>query len=178
MISTMKFSFPNPVNETSARIVAGGVVIMAALTLLSGQQWLTIPLFYGFLARVCYGPKFSPLGLLSTKVITPRINKNHRMVPGPPKRFAQAIGLAVSSVALAGFIFNTPSITTISLSILIVAASLEAFFAICLGCIMFSWLIRLGVIPEKICVACTNINMQYLQTSGNESVRTHDLHNQ
>lgn len=168
----MKFSFPNPVNETSARVVAGGVVLMAITALIAGQMWLTVPLFYGFLARVFYGPKFSPLGLLSTKVITPRIKRNHKMVPGPPKRFAQTIGLVVTSVALAGFLLNAPTVTTISLVVLVFAASLEAIFGICLGCIMFGWLMRLGVIPEKICVECSNIHIRYSQiaTSKSESM--------
>ena len=55
------FSFPNPVNETSARLVAGGVVLMAIGVLL-GQHWLLVPLAYGFLARVATGPTLSPLG--------------------------------------------------------------------------------------------------------------------
>ena len=50
------FSFPNPVNETAARVVAGGVVALAAVELATGQRWLLIPLAYGFLARVLSGP--------------------------------------------------------------------------------------------------------------------------
>lgn len=43
------------------------------------------------------------------------------------------------------------------LALLVVAASLEAFFAICLGCHIFALLIRLGVIPEEVRVRCADL---------------------
>ena len=46
------------------------------------------------------GPKASPLGLLVTKVVTPALPIEGRLMPGPPKRFAQGIGVAFSSTAL------------------------------------------------------------------------------
>ena len=67
------FVFPNPVNELSARLVAGGVMIMAASAIVFDQPWLLIPLAYGFVARVLTGPTLSPLGQLVTKVVTPRL---------------------------------------------------------------------------------------------------------
>ena len=85
-------SFPNPVNEVSARIVAGGVVLLCATTLLLDQRLLLIPLAYGFVARVVSGPTLSPLGQLATRVIAPRLPVEPKLVPGPPKRFAQGIG--------------------------------------------------------------------------------------
>ena len=94
------FGFPNPVNETSARLVAGGVVLQAIAFLAIRQWWVLVPLAYGFLARVLSGPRFSPLGQLVTRVITPRVNVEHRFVPGPPKRFAQGVGLVFSGGAL------------------------------------------------------------------------------
>ena len=42
-------------------------------------------------------------------------------------------------------------------SMLLVAASLEAFAGYCLGCAMFSGLMRLGVIPESVCLECADI---------------------
>ena len=93
------FSFPNPVNEISARIVAGGVVLLAAATIVFDQPWLMIPLAYGFLARVLTGPTLSPLGQLSVRVLTPLLDATPRPVPGPPKRFAQGIGLVFSTTA-------------------------------------------------------------------------------
>src|SRR5215472_7019742 len=93
-------SFPNPVNEVSARLVAGGVVALASAALALQQRWLLVPLAYGFLARVLTGPTLSPLGQLVTRGITPRLPIAARPVPGPPKRFAQGVGLVFSTTAL------------------------------------------------------------------------------
>ncbi len=67
------FSFPNPVNEVSARLVAGGVVVMCLLAIGTDQRWLSLVIAYGFVARVLTGPGLSPLGQLVTRVITPRL---------------------------------------------------------------------------------------------------------
>jgi hypothetical protein len=56
------FSFPNPVNEKAARVVAGVVLVLAALTLATGWYWLLAVLACGFIARTLTGPTLSPLG--------------------------------------------------------------------------------------------------------------------
>src|SRR5262245_15996447 len=98
-----RLTFPHPVNEIAARLVAVGVVVMTLTVALLGWTWVLLPLAYGFLARVAAGPRYSPLGLLVTRVVVPRLSLAPRPVPGPPKRFAQAIGgvLSVSAVVLA-----------------------------------------------------------------------------
>ena len=82
------FGFPNPVNETSARVVATGVVIMGVIFAVTQSGWVLVPLTYGFIARVLTGPFLSPLGRIATQVVTPRIRREHKFVAGPPKRFA------------------------------------------------------------------------------------------
>ena len=62
-------------------------------------SWLLIPLTYGFVARVAAGPKISPLGQFAVRVAAPRLTKWQKSVPGPPKRFAQSMGLAFSGAA-------------------------------------------------------------------------------
>ena len=94
-------SFPNPVNEKAARIVAGVVAIASAVTLLTGWYWLLVPIAYGFVARVLTGPKLSPLGWFASRVVAPRLGEPVH-VAGPPKRFAQGMG-AVCTVAAALF---------------------------------------------------------------------------
>ena len=80
------FSFPDPVDEVSARLVAGGVVAQVALFALVREGWLLVPLVYGFAARAATGPTLSPLGQLVTRVVRPRVSATPRFVPGPPKR--------------------------------------------------------------------------------------------
>jgi len=149
--------FPNPVNETSARVVAGGVVAMAGATVVLDQPWILLPLTYGFAARVLTGPTLSPLGQFATKVVTPRLNVKHRFVPGPPKRLAQGVGLGMSGTALALAAAGNTRAAYRVLGGLIAAASLEALFGICLACRAFPMLMRLGIIPEDVCRECAEI---------------------
>jgi len=153
------FGFPNPVNETSARLVASGVVAMAATTVALDQPWLLVPLTYGFAARVATGPKLSPLGLFVTKVITPRLKIEHRFSPGPPKRLAQGMGLLMTgSASLAHFGFRRKRLAYSLLAALMVAAGLEAGLGICLACKAFPFLMRIGIIPQSVCEECADIS--------------------
>lgn len=142
MLATMRslVRFPDPVNETSARLVAAGVVLQVIVFAVFREGWLLVPLVYGFAARVLSGPTLSPLGQLVTRGITPRLKVEHRFVPGPPKRFAQAIGLAVTTIASGAWWAGWSAVTYAALGVLVVAASLEAFVAVCLGCIGYRFL--------------------------------------
>ena len=159
------FSFPNPVNEKAARSVAGGVVLLAALTLglsvVAGHGWLWISavLAYGFLARVLTGPTLSPLGQFATRFAAPRLGTANP-VAGPPKRFAQAIGAIVTVGAVVFLALGHDAVTQALLGVIIVAAVLESVFAYCIGCKVFAGLMRLGLIPAETCAACANITVR------------------
>jgi hypothetical protein len=159
------FSFPNPVNDYAARTVATGVVILAVTFLITGWLWVLIVLAAGFLARVLTGPKLSPLGQLATRVIAPRISSEPKLTPGPPKRFAQAIGLIFSVTALILFGAVGVNAARIMIGLLTAAASLEAFLGYCLGCKIFALAMKLGIIPESICEECANISLRYPELS-------------
>jgi len=151
------FSFPNPVNEVSARLVAAGVVVMAVLTIIFDLEWMTVVIAYGFVARVLTGPTLSPLGQLVTRVVTPRLGVRERPVAGPPKRFAQGIGVAFSLGALILTILGYWTAAEVLLALLASAAFLESALGICLGCKAFALLIRAGVVPDEVCERCNNI---------------------
>jgi hypothetical protein len=129
----MQFGFPDTVDEISARLVAAGVVSMTVVAIAFDQPWLTVVLAYGFAARVAAGPRYSPLALVATRVIRPRIDVPPRFVQGPPKRFAQAMGLGFSTVALGLWIAGS-SAWPFVLALLAVAATLESAVNLCLGC--------------------------------------------
>ncbi len=151
------FSFPNPVNETAARIVAAGVAVMAWSVLLFDVRWVAALLAYGFVVRVLAGPRLSPLGLFATRVAAPRLPS--RLVPGPPKRFAQGIGAALSVSTLAALAVGRQDIGFVLVGAIAVAATLEAAFALCLGCQIFALLMRAGVIPRQVCEACGDLRL-------------------
>jgi hypothetical protein len=152
------FSFPNPVNETSARLVAGSVAVLAVLTVAFQQGWLIPVLAYGFLARALTGPKLSPLGLLATRVVTPRLHVQHRYAPGPAKRFAQTIGAAFTLTAT--LLYYAAGLHTAAFAlvgVIALFASLEAAFGLCVGCKAFYLGMRLGLVPPSVCENCAHV---------------------
>jgi hypothetical protein len=151
------FSFPNPVNEVSARLVAAGVAVMSLLTIAFDFKWATAVIAYGFVARVLTGPSLSPLGQFMTRVVTPRLRLAPRPVAGPPKRFAQAMGVAFSVTALVLTILGFWGPAQLVLGLLSAAAVLESAFGFCLGCKAFALLMRFGVVPQDVCEKCNDI---------------------
>ena len=134
------------------------VVALSVAILLTGQWWLAFLLAYGFLARVATGPTLSLMGQLATRLIAPRIAEP-KLVPGPPKRFAQTVGLACSVTALVlHYVAGLSVAAGVVLAILTVFAALESFLGFCAGCFVFNYLIRWGLIPQSVCEACVNFD--------------------
>ncbi len=157
------FSFPEVVNEISARLVAFGVLSMALLSLVlintnnTYTPILLLILLYGFLARTSSGPKISPLALLVTRIIVPKLNLGDKPVPGPPKRFAQSIGLVFSLLILVSWFSVNIALANTLLIILASFAFLESALGYCFGCKVFKLLIRAGLLPEDICEKCSTL---------------------
>ena len=152
------FSFPHPVNEVSARLVAAMVLALTLTIILLDVPALMPVLAYGFLARVVTGPTLSPMGLLATRVIVPLLGNPHRLVAGPPKRFAQSVGLIFSTTALVlHFGLGMEAAATGALAVLALFAALESLAGFCAGCFVFGYLMRWGVIPQDTCEKCNNL---------------------
>jgi hypothetical protein len=149
------FSFPNPVDETAARVVAGVVAVLAIVAVAFQQGWLLPVLAYGFAARTLTGPTLSPLGLLATRVAAPRLPVEHRYTPGPPKRFAQSIGAAFTLAAsFLWYLADEHAAASVLLGVVAVFASLESGLGLCVGCKTFFLGMRLGLVPPQICEEC------------------------
>jgi hypothetical protein len=158
------FGFPNPVNEKAARVVAAGVLVVSIVTLAlsavdTSWLWAVAVLACGFVARVLTGPTLSPLGQLATRVIAPRLGPP-KLVPGPPKRFAQGIGAAVTLAGVGCLAMGRPGGTQVLLGLMIAAAGLESILGICVGCKMFAGLMRLGLVPAETCAACADNSLR------------------
>ncbi|HEX6787346.1 MAG TPA: DUF4395 domain-containing protein [Acidimicrobiales bacterium] len=157
--------FPNPVNEVVARLVAAGVVLEAAAYLVTRWPIFLATLAIGFVLRVLTGPRLSPLALLVTRVVIPRLDVEPRWVPGPPKRFAQGIGATLTGGALVAWLAGAAGLAAILVGLVAVAATLESVLAVCLGCRIFAVLMRAGVIPPHVCVACSDLSDRLAATS-------------
>ena len=154
------FGFPEVVNDYAARCTAALVVALAVITIVvpsPAQTWLAVALVVGFALRVAGGPRYSPFGRLSVHVLAPRVSAEPKLVAGAPKRFAQTIGLVMSSIALGLFLAGFETAGAVVLGVLVAAALAEAALGFCLGCWMYAQLQRTGVIADDTCVECTDI---------------------
>ena len=153
-------SFPNPVNEKAARAVAAAVLALSIVTLATGAYWLAAVMAYGFVARVLTGPTLSPLGQIATRLVAPRLGAP-KPVPGPPKRFAQGMGAAMTiAIALVALVGHDHTAADALLGLMIVSAGLESSLAFCVGCKVFALLMRIGLIPESVCLECANVSLR------------------
>lgn len=163
------FPFPNPVNEYAARSTAGIVVVLSiavlALGLATGAVWGLWVIAAGFWLRLAWGPRFSPAGRIAVHLIAPRLGPA-RLVAGPPKRFAQGIGAAVSTAAELLAAAGLEPAAWSALAVLIVAASLEAVAGFCLGCWIFGRLQLAGLVPASVCEACSDIALRRADRPG------------
>ena len=153
------FSFPHPVNDIAARVVAGMVVLLSVIIIVFDIDWLLALLTYGFLARVLAGPNLSPMGLLATRFVVPALGNPFKPVAGPPKQFAQTVGLLFSTSALVlTYGFEQGVAAKGVLGVLLLFASLESFVGFCAGCFVFGYLMRWGLIPQETCDRCANLS--------------------
>ena len=95
------------------------------------------------------------MGLLATRLLAPRSGITPRLVPGPPKRFAQTIGLVFSATGLILYFGMDSGVPAKSvLTVLATFAALESFIGFCAGCFVFGYLMRWGLIPRSVCEEC------------------------
>jgi Domain of unknown function (DUF4395) len=156
--------FPAVVNEKAARVVAGCVALITATALLTGWLWLSAVLAVGFALRVAAGPRYSPLGQLAVKVVAPRLGAP-TLVAGPPKRFAQSVGLVFTLAATGFLLVGLPIVTVGLLVVLLVFALLESVVGFCAGCFVFAQLMKVGLVPEETCAACADISLRQRETA-------------
>jgi hypothetical protein len=80
-----------------------------------------------------------------------------KVSPGPPKRFAQFIGLIFTTTSIILIHSGKTQEANYFLGTLIFFASLESSIGFCAGCWFFKLLMNWGWIPEEICDRCNNI---------------------
>ena len=146
------FSFPTLVNERAARLVAGVVAASLAASIALGQRWIVPVIAVGFLLRVAWGPKVSPLARAAV-ALAGRLGEP-KLVAGAPKRFAQGIGAVCTIAATALHAVGATVAAHAVVGVVVVCAGLEASIAFCLGCWMFAQMQRAGLVAVDVCVDC------------------------
>ncbi|MDC5696621.1 DUF4395 domain-containing protein [Intrasporangium calvum] len=161
----MTFSrFPSVVDEVTVRLIAGVVLVLTTVTLATQQWWLLSVLAIDFTLRAVIGPQVSPIARLVQGWVRPRVSAPKRPTAGAPKRFAASIGAVLTVAATALWLFHASTgsgsalVAVVAITVvMVVFPALESVLGLCVGCVLFGQLMRLGLVPEDVCLDCADI---------------------
>jgi hypothetical protein len=153
--------FPRVADDVTVRLIASVVLVLAMAAFALQQWWIYPVLALDFILRTALGPRASPIARGVQRFVRPRVRAVRRPTAGPPKRFAAGIGAVLTTVAAALWALGLadPVVMTIGL-IMVVFPALEAIVGLCVGCKVFGVLMKLGVVPEEICLECADISLR------------------
>ena len=153
--------FPRVVDDVTVRLVATIVLVLAIAALALHQWWIYAVLAVDFTLRTAFGPKASPVAQGVQRFVRPRVKAPKRPTAGAPKRFAAGVGAALTAVAATLWVLGVagPVVVTIG-AVMIVFPALEAVLGLCVGCKVFAALMKLGIVPEGICLECADISLR------------------
>ncbi len=156
--------FPAVIDEVSVRLVAALVLTIGVIALATAQWWLYAVLAADFTLRACLGPGASPLAAVVRRWIRPSVNAPKSPTAGAPKRFAAAVGAVLTVTATALWVLHLATGAPVALDavvgigvVMVLFPALESILGLCVGCVAFSWLIRVGLVPEEVCLECADI---------------------
>ncbi len=117
-------------------------VVITAVAVVTGLWSIMAVLAADFVVRGFFNPRLSPLSMLSSMLVSV-LPFAHKSIYFPPKQFAARVGM-VFAVASALLLYGELAGTALLvMGTLIVFASLECFFNICMGCIVYNGLLSM-----------------------------------
>ena len=128
---------------TAALSLASFLMSTALESLLFGYP-LMVLLFVLFAWSV-FSPKNHPYQWLFKKFVQARLAPPNELEDPRPPQFAQKVGFSFAILGTIGGLLS-PWLIPIAAAFIFLAAFLNAFFGLCLGCQMYLGLRRLGVI--------------------------------
>jgi hypothetical protein len=119
-----------------------GLTVAASIVFL----WITLIFAWGAFA----GVKRHPYGLFFKAVVRPRLKPPTELEDPVPPTFAQGVGLVITAVGLVlSLIPGVGLALPIAAGLAFLAAFLNSVFAYCLGCQVYLFLVRAGILGRK-----------------------------
>lgn len=91
-------------------------------------------------------PRTAPWGVLFRRLVQPRLGAPTALEDPRPPRFAQGVGLLVTTIGLVLHLAGVPWALPIAAALAFVAAFLNAVSGLCLGCQLYLLLQRIGIV--------------------------------
>jgi len=153
--------FPRVVDDVTVRLVASVVLVLAVTALVLSQWWIYAVLALDFTLRTSFGPKASPIAQGVVRFVRPRVAAKVRPTAGPPKRFAAGIGAVLTTAAAVLWLLDVAAPAVVGIGvIMVIFPALESILGICVGCRVFAVLMRVGLVPDEICLECADISFR------------------
>lgn len=115
---------------------AAGIVLLAVIVVL-------------FAIGAIAGIRRHPYGALFRRFVRPRLAPPAELEAPEPPTFAQQVGLVITALALVLALVGVPYAAPVGAAIALVAAFLNAVFDVCIGCLLYVWLVRAGVFRQR-----------------------------
>ena len=125
---------PPLLDPRGPRVAAGITALVLGVALAAGSPWLPALLVGQAVVFALGAAGRSPYGVLYARLVRPRLSPPAELEDPRPVRFAQAVGLAFTLVALAGAAVSSDAVTVVAAALALAAAFLNAAFGLCLGC--------------------------------------------
>lgn len=113
-----------------------GIVLLAVIVVLFGIGGIA-------------GIRRHPYGAVFRRFIRPRLAPPAELEAPEPPTFAQQVGLVITGLALVLALVGVPFAAPVGAAIALVAAFLNAVFDVCIGCLLYVWLVRAGVFRTR-----------------------------
>jgi len=128
------------VNEQVTRLNAMFVIGTVILGFVLNTALLFIFLMADFFIRAFTELRFSPISYVSHYLVN-ALNLPAKMIDKAPKTFAARLGFLMSTMITGLFISGLNTASVVVGTILVFFASLEFLLAICVGCMIYTYLI-------------------------------------
>ncbi len=143
----------NTVDENAARICAGVVVLLAAISLWPPANALMVVVAADFIIRGFGNRRYSPLRWVA-KTLAGALRLETKPIYAPPKLFAAQVGAVLSTVVAglhaAGLLVGGAHVAAYAVTgLLLAAASLEAARGFCVACWLHPFVFRGGLDEQR-----------------------------
>ena len=128
------------VDPRGQRFAALFSTVALALVLITGSVWLLAAQTLVFAVGAVLGLQYAPYGLMFRWLVRHRVlraGSPAEVEPAAPARFAQAVGMIIGLIGVAGYGAGVTALGIVATAVALAAAFLNAAFGYCLGCQMY-----------------------------------------
>jgi hypothetical protein len=127
--------------------------VVFVIVLITSNAWLLAAQGVVFAVASVFGMRYAPYGLIFRWLVRPRLGPPGELEDPAPPRFSQTLGLLFAVVGVVGYTVGPKPLGIVAAAMGLIAAFLNAFFGLCLGCELYLMIRRIwpgrGLAPAE-----------------------------